>query len=166
MKPGMYPTWGAAAPLLLAAAFSLLLWGVVWAIASVLLLSTPARSETYSFTLREPLAYDGDTLYALLPAAVPGEIREITIRVRGVDTAELRGACANEKWLAIAARDFVRERIMRASAVDFATPEWDKYGGRVLATVIIDGSDLAELLIVTGHARPYDGGRRESWCHE
>ena len=29
-----------------------------------------------------------------------------------------------------------------------------------------DGRDLAEILIETGHGRPYDGGPRETWCPE
>jgi endonuclease YncB( thermonuclease family) len=41
----------------------------------------------------------------------------------------------------------------------------DKYGGRVLGDVIIDGKKLSELLIANGHARPYFGEKKESWCN-
>ncbi len=54
----------------------------------------------------------------------------------------------------------------------------DKYGGRVLANVMIDAPDPASQAATTTHdniaslmlranlARPYFGGRREGWCEE
>jgi hypothetical protein len=42
-------------------------------VALVLVLAVPsAFGHTHSFPLGEPLAYHGDTIYALLPSAVPG----------------------------------------------------------------------------------------------
>jgi micrococcal nuclease len=35
---------------------------------------------------------------------------------------------------------------------------------RILADVYVDGENLTDLLISAGHARPYDGGKREGWC--
>ncbi len=41
----------------------------------------------------------------------------------------------------------------------------DKFGGRVLARVESNaGEDIATLLIAAGLGRPYDGGKRASWC--
>lgn len=34
---------------------------------------------------------------------------------------------------------------------------------RILADVYIDGVSLADNLIQSGHARPYDGGKRLGW---
>ena len=43
----------------------------------------------------------------------------------------------------------------------------NKYGGRVLAKVeTADGQDLSQRLLKAGHARPYEGGKREPWCGE
>ena len=42
--------------------------------------------------------------------------------------------------------------------------EWDKYGGRVLGHVIIDGQSLSDMLIRAGLARPYHGEAKSSWC--
>ncbi len=40
-----------------------------------------------------------------------------------------------------------------------------KYFGRVVADVATaDGVDVGAVLIAAGHARPYDGGARGSWC--
>ena len=41
----------------------------------------------------------------------------------------------------------------------------DKFGGRVDAGILLaDGRDFARAMMDAGHARPYAGGRRESWC--
>jgi micrococcal nuclease len=61
------------------------------------------------------------------------------------------------------ARDYVRG-LVRNGTVQVEQIEWDKYGGRVLATVYVDGRDLAALLIAQDLARPYDGGKRQPWC--
>lgn len=113
--------------------------------------------------LRAPFAYDGDTIYATA-AGLPPELAEISIRVRGVDTPEIRGHCAGEKAMAIEARDFVRAALGNGDTVSFANIEWDKYGGRILATVYVDGQDLSALIIDHGLGRAYDGGQRQSWC--
>jgi endonuclease YncB( thermonuclease family) len=41
---------------------------------------------------------------------------------------------------------------------------WDKYGGRVLGDVIVDGKSLRNLLITQGPAREYYGDKKQSWC--
>ena len=35
---------------------------------------------------------------------------------------------------------------------------------RILADVYVDGQNLADGLIRSGHARLYDGGKRLGWC--
>lgn len=41
---------------------------------------------------------------------------------------------------------------------------WGKYGGRVVANLVLDGRTLSSLLIKAGHGRPYAGGKRKGWC--
>jgi endonuclease YncB( thermonuclease family) len=43
--------------------------------------------------------------------------------------------------------------------------DWDKYGGRVLGDVILDGKSLREMLIEKGYAREYYGEAKTSWCN-
>lgn len=83
--------------------------------------------------------------------------------MRGIDAPEIRAKCDAERYAAVAARDYL-EALLRGSAVRICDPTWDKYGGRVLATVTVDGALVAETMIAAGHARPYDGGRRQGWC--
>jgi len=42
--------------------------------------------------------------------------------------------------------------------------DWDKFGGRVLGDVLIDGQSLTKMLIEKGYAREYYGDAKESWC--
>ena len=117
----------------------------------------------YDWPLRTPSAYDGDTLRITMPG-LPPELAEMLVRVAGVDTPEIRGKCAAEKTRAIQARDFVIRSLAEASAVSFCDPKWEKYGKRVIAEVMLDGKNLAAILIKNELGRPYSGGRREGWC--
>lgn len=109
-------------------------------------------------------AYDGDTITVNIPRlpAVFGE--RIGIRVRGVDTPEIRAKCDNEKYLAIRARNYVRNLLENATKIDLINPERGKYF-RIVADVRYDGADLKDSLLEMGYAVRYDGGRKSNpWC--
>ncbi|MFD1703661.1 thermonuclease family protein [Methylopila henanensis] len=108
-------------------------------------------------------AIDGDTIEARV-RAFPGQDIVARIRIDGVDAPERRGRCARETAAAEAAAAalaaLVRDRPLTLTQV-----RGDKYFGRVVARVSAAGvGDLAGALVRAGHGRPYDGGRRESWC--
>ncbi len=106
---------------------------------------------------------DGDTI-AVRARIWIGQSVETRVRIAGVDTPELRGDCVLEIELATAARDLVDEAIGNAPAI-LRDVRHDKFGGRVLARVESErGEDIATLLITAGLGRPYDGGKRASWC--
>ena len=108
-------------------------------------------------------AYDGDTL-AVDAENWPDLVWKGNVRVRGVDAPEIRGECEQERQLAIAARDFVRDTLV-GERVILTEVENDRYGGRVLARIHLqNGEDLAQVLIANGYGRAYDGGARQSWC--
>ena len=104
--------------------------------------------------------YDGDTI--TVEARIwPGLTWTGRVRVRGVDTPEIRGKCSAEKAAATAARDFVRDAV--GDAVTLAGVARGKYAGRVVADVVLsDGRDLATVLIEAGYAS-YEGGWRREW---
>lgn len=107
--------------------------------------------------------YDGDTL--TVEATIwPNQVVRTAVRVRGIDTAEIRARCPEEKRLAIAARDRARELV--GEQVTLVEVEEGKYAGRVVAGVVTaDGRSLGEVLVAEGLARPYDGrSSRETWC--
>lgn len=102
--------------------------------------------------------YDGDTFRAILP----NEPKDLPIRVRGVDTPEIKGQCSYEKDAALRARDFTKSLLRNAKVIQLSDVGEDKYH-RVLATVTIDGVDLANTLISEGFGRQWKG-HREIWC--
>lgn len=108
---------------------------------------------------------DGDTLAVAVPG-LPAALNPVAIRVRGIDTPETggRAKCAAERKLASRATDFTRDAVLHGRQIEFAAPNWDKYGGRIDADVWIDGTLLARQLIDAGLARAYDGGKRRGWC--
>ena len=110
---------------------------------------------------------DGDTLHVHLPG-LPMELQPVKVRVRGIDTPELRGKCASEKKMAQAARNFTGRLVDAALAagrpIYFSDIDWDKYGGRIDADVAIGGRSLGDMLVGAKLARRYDGGKRMGWC--
>ncbi|MGH6890718.1 MAG: thermonuclease family protein [Dongiaceae bacterium] len=108
---------------------------------------------------------DGDTLAVRLPG-LPGSLNPVAVRLRSVDAPESggRAKCAAERGLAERATRFTSNAIAVARSIEFESPSWDKYGGRIDAEVWVDGNRLSEQLIAAELARPYDGGKRAGWC--
>jgi micrococcal nuclease len=109
---------------------------------------------------------DGDTV-AFEAKFLPAPLKqELSIRVYGVDTPEkgFRGQCDKEKAAGEAASKFTKQLIKQATEVKIAIAKWDKFGGRVLGDVILDGKSLRAQLIDNGYAREYYGDKKESWC--
>jgi len=106
---------------------------------------------------------DGDTIVVRAKVWINQEI-ETAVRVAGVDTPELRSACAAEKRLARAAQRYV-EAVVMGRWVALTEIHYGKFGGRVVGRVwTADGNDLAWLLIRRGLGRAYRGGARTPWC--
>lgn len=109
---------------------------------------------------------DGDTV-AFKADFLPDPLKkELSIRVYGVDTPEKgwRGQCDSEKELGAEASAFTKDLIKNAKKTEVVLIGWDKFGGRVLGDVLIDGQSLREELISKGYAREYYGDKKESWC--
>ena len=108
---------------------------------------------------RDKLCYDGDTCYVTMPA-LPKSLSKMTVRILGIDTPELRGKCSKEKELAMKARIFANRTFREARVIEFKDLKWDKYGGRILSNVYLDGYLYADMIINEQLARPYDGKKR------
>jgi endonuclease YncB( thermonuclease family) len=106
---------------------------------------------------------DGDTLRVRAKIWLGQEIL-VLVRLRGVDTPELRGKCDREKQMARAARELV-SRLAAAGPLSLTGISGGKYYGRVVASVTnAQGEDLAPLLLEAGLARAYGGAKRTGWC--
>jgi len=106
--------------------------------------------------------YDGDTI--IVDAHPwPGMTIRINVRLRGMDSPEIRGDCEAEVKAAKRARDRLAELVR--GGVRLENIALGKYAGRVVADAISGAGTLGEILISEGLARPYDGGKRAGWCH-
>jgi endonuclease YncB( thermonuclease family) len=106
--------------------------------------------------------YDGDTFRADINSYPDILGNNISIRVNGVDTPEMRGSKPEIKELAIKARDLVKDKLMNGKVIILKNIQRGKYF-RIVADVYIDGVDLKEILFEAGLAKPYDGGTKQQW---
>jgi len=109
---------------------------------------------------------DGDTVAFEAPFLPAPLKQELSIRVYGVDTPEkgFRAGCSSEAERGESASKFTKDKIKNAKKIQVSIISWDKYGGRVLGDIIIDGVSLRKMLIDNGYAREYYGDKKKSWC--
>ncbi len=111
--------------------------------------------------------YDGDTV-TMEVLIWKGQKVEASIRLKGIDTPEIRGKCSAEKLLAIKARDFVRELTLGKLTILEAIPyegKADGKFGRIIGTLYTpNGENINQMLLNKGLAREYDAGKRQSRC--
>ena len=111
---------------------------------------------------------DGDTL-KLAVYAWTDELRLVDLRLRGVDTPEVRGACSYEKDLAQAAKRFTADLIAKSNnrvklyVIGCNASEGAGFG-RCLSYVHAGGVDISKALIDAGLARRNFGEKRQPWC--
>ena len=125
----------------------------------------PAQAADYAWPVVRVI--DGDTIVVDASADMPAEVAELRVRLRGVDAPETghRARCDAERAAADQTTTFVEGLVAAATSVVVRDPEWGKWGGRVVADVVLDDDrSLATLLIDFSHGRPYDGGARSGWC--
>jgi endonuclease YncB( thermonuclease family) len=114
---------------------------------------------------------DGDTVVISAPFLPAPFKPELAIRVFGVDTPEkgFRAQCPSEAQRGEAASAFTKNAINQAAAqggrFQVTMYGWDKFGGRVLGDILINGQSLRAGLIANGFAREYYGEAKQSWCN-
>ena len=107
--------------------------------------------------------YDGDTFKIDLPSMHPLFGDDLSIRLFGVDTPEMKGTSDEVKALAQEAQQLTEKALKGASKIELRNPQRGKYF-RIISEVWIDGESLAEMLKAKGLAKNYDGeGARPEW---
>ena len=126
------------------------------------------RGETYDTQILRVL--DGDTI-VISARFLPAPLKpELAVRIYGVDTPEKghRAQCPSEAQRGEAASAFTKNAINQAAAAggkfQVTMYGWDKFGGRVLGDLLINGQSLRAGLIANGFAREYYGEAKQSWC--
>lgn len=144
---------------------------ILLTIVAALTLTTPALAQkqptgvTYDAQIIR--ATDGDTVVIAAPY-LPAPLKpELAVRVFGVDTPEkgFRGQCESEKQRGEQASIFTKDVIKATKKHQVVLYSWDKFGGRVLGDIILDGMSLRALLIKNGFAREYYGDAKQPWCN-
>lgn len=107
---------------------------------------------------------DGDTVNVRIAIWIDQEL-SASIRVRGIDTPELKGQCVSERALAQMALAHAGYLLPAGARVVLSNVGADKFGGRYDADLRVpDGRMLAAVMIEAGLARAYKGGKRAGWC--
>jgi micrococcal nuclease len=101
------------------------------------------------------IAIDGDTIRS--PAGV-------THRIMGMDTPEtFQARCNDELALGLMAKMRMEQLLAAGGVTILESGKLDRYG-RTLSQVRVGERDIADIMIGEGLARPYAGGKRQSWC--
>jgi micrococcal nuclease len=109
--------------------------------------------------------YDADTITFNIKG-VPAIIgKNISVRVRHIDSPEIRTNNSCEKNAARAAKKLIENLLKNAKRIDLENVDKDKYF-RILADVKVDGQDLKQVLLKNNLAYSYEGATKKKmdWC--
>ena len=104
--------------------------------------------------------YDGDTI--TIATRLPYKdtpLYRFPIRLKGIDSAEIKSKNDNEKKNAMIARDSLSKLILHKT-VTIKNIENEKYG-RILADVYLGEICVNDWMIEKGYAVKYDGGTKQ-----
>jgi len=104
--------------------------------------------------------YDGDTITiaSKYPGVSDSPMYRFSVRLNGIDSAEIKGKTFAEKERAILARDALSKMILN-KIVTLKNLSTEKYG-RLLAEVYLDDLHLNAWMLEHNYAVPYDGGTK------
>jgi endonuclease YncB( thermonuclease family) len=139
--------------------YALAVWFPIFALAQ-----SSQKSINYNNT-RVLRAVDGDT-FELRALWLPRELgNRLYLRIEGIDTPERKAKCEKERIAANNATYRATQLLQQAKHAMPHVTGWDKYGGRVVGELLIDGIPFSQIMIKEGYARPYNGGAKKSWCN-
>jgi micrococcal nuclease len=102
--------------------------------------------------------YDGDTIKVNIAGLPPLFGEKVSIRLRGIDTPEMRGGTIESKAKAKVSRDHLAG-ILSGNVVTLHNVGRGKFF-RVVADVRAGGMDVVPEMLRAGMGEPYDGGAR------
>jgi endonuclease YncB( thermonuclease family) len=110
---------------------------------------------------------DGDTIVISAPY-LPAPLKpELAVRIYGVDTPEKghRAQCPLEAAAAERASAWTKNLVSSSQKHQVILYKWDKFGGRVIGDIVVNGQSVRRGLIANGHAREYYGDAKVTWCN-
>jgi endonuclease YncB( thermonuclease family) len=107
--------------------------------------------------------YDGDTVTIsariYITETQTTKLFRFNVRLRGIDSPEIKTKNDKERSLAIVARDKLRDLIMN-QIVSLQNVQYDKYG-RILADIVTkDGKNVSDWMLGNDLVVKYDGGTK------
>ena len=142
---------------------------ILFLIISSKALALEIANDNRVYTWKVLRIVDGDSL-EIANEFLPQELK-LFVRIKGIDTPEKapRAKCEKENILAQKASNYTKNSIEKAQKnhqkITFSEIKWDKYGGRIVAKVMIDNNDLGQELVRRGLARVYYGEKKKTWCN-
>jgi endonuclease YncB( thermonuclease family) len=135
------------------------------AISTVAIAQKTPKGVTYDANIVR--VSDGDTIVIAAPFLPQPLKPELAVRIYGVDTPEkgFRAKCPAEEAKGQAASKFTKDAVAAAQKRQVTLYAWDKFGGRVLGDILLNGQSLRAMLIQNGFAREYYGEAKISWCN-
>jgi endonuclease YncB( thermonuclease family) len=143
--------------------FALLLIVPVLAISQV---KAPKEPQGSTYDAKIVRVSDGDTIVISAPF-LPAPLKpELAVRIYGVDTPEKghRAQCPAEAAAAERASAWTKTLVANGKQHQVILYKWDKFGGRVIGDIVVDGQSVRRGLIANGHAREYYGEAKTTWC--
>jgi len=125
----------------------------------------PKNSATYDAQILR--VSDGDTIVIAAPFLPQPLKPELAVRIFGVDTPEKghRAQCPAEAQRGEMASQYTKQLVQSGQKFQVVLYGWDKFGGRVLGDIIVNGQSVRAGLIQNGLAREYYGEAKQSWCN-
>lgn len=127
------------------------------------LLSSPVHAEP--LTVQVIRVLDGDTFVIYVPGIPVPEMRNISIRIDGINTPETHTKCKSEKVLGLQAKDILSKKILNQNVV-LKHCKNDKFGGRWVCGVDYNAEDIAQYMLNSKLAHEYHGEKKnpKDWC--
>ena len=99
--------------------------------------------------------YDGDTITIATRLPYDQAVYRFSVRLAGIDSAEIKGATATEKECAVQARNALNAKILGKMVV-LKNVKMEKYG-RLLADVYVNDTHVNAWMLEENLAVPYQG---------
>lgn len=128
---------------------------------------TNTKKKTTDFENVQVISvYDGDTFKVKLSCDKDVLCQAVSVRVKGIDTPEIKSKNKCEKEKAKQAKAFTKS-FLESGTVNLKSCDRDKYF-RLLCDVEVNKKDLAQSLIKEKLAVKYDGGKKQTidWCNK
>ena len=128
-------------------------------------LANAALAQAYEFPITRVL--DGDTI-EFQATFLPQPLKPVLkLRIHGVDTPEKghRAQCPQEAMWGEMATNLTKQLVLKSTKRQIIIKDWDKFGGRVLGDLYLDGVSLRDSLIKANLGREYYGEQKQSWCN-